>query len=139
MNEGEPDLILADDIGKIKTLLTKLCLAGFNAHILDQCSINRIGKQRSNYKRLIKVVLPTVALRNVILDNAKKLKTFTDLWKYIYIKKDLHPVYLKENKRIYKKLYDMKQNPDNADKEIKVVKGKLLVDGNIVDKNTFFA
>ena len=33
----------------------------------------------------------------------------------------------------------MKQNPDNADKEIKVVKGKLLVDGNIVDKNTFFA
>ena len=61
----------------------------------------------------------------------------TDPWKYIYIKKDLHPVYLKENKRIYKKLYDMKENPDNADKEIKVVKGKLLVDGNIIDKNTF--
>ena len=95
LNEGEPDLILADDIGKIKTLLTKLCLAGFDVHILDRCSINRIGKQRSNYKRLIKVVLPTVALRNVILDNAKKLKTFTDPWKYIYIKKDLHPVYLK--------------------------------------------
>ena len=100
--------------------------------------MTRIGKERPNFKRLLKVRLPTVELRNVILENAKKLKTVSDPWNQVYIKKDLHPVYQKENKRIYKKLYEMKQDPENAGKDIKVVKGQLILDGTVIGKNTFF-
>ena len=85
----------------------------------------------------MKVKLPTGLLKNVILKNSKKFKTSNNPWNKVFIKKDLHPLYLKENKRIYKKLYDLKQLPENVNEEIKVVIGKLFMDGNIIDKNTF--
>ena len=56
------------------------------------------------------------------------------------MKKDLHPVYAKENQRIRKKRYDLATqfSKNNEEKEVKIVKGALQVNGVTVDRNLFF-
>ena len=58
----------------------------------------------------------------------------------MYVKKDLHPVYAKENQRIRKKRYDLATHyaNNNEQKEVKLVNGAIQVDGVTVDKNMFF-
>ena len=55
-------------------------------------------------------------------------------------KKDLHPVYVKENQRIRKRKYELTKlhENDEIEHDIKLIKGKLEVDGIIVDQNMFF-
>ena len=59
-------------------------------------------------------------------------------WCKVFIKKDQHPVYLSENNRLRKKAYTLKKTAGNENKEIKIVKGNLLIDNVTVDKNLFF-
>ena len=56
------------------------------------------------------------------------------------MKKDLHPVYAKENQDIRKKPYDLATqfSKNNEEKEVKIVKGALQVNGVTVDRNLFF-
>ena len=57
--------------------------------------------------------------------------------KYFY-KKDLHPVYITENNRIRKKYCQLKEDPENVGKEIKIENGVHTVNQEAVDINTFF-
>ena len=41
-------------------------------------------------------------MKNEILASAKKLKNCNDPFNKVFVNKDLHPVYLNENKRIKK-------------------------------------
>ena len=109
-----------------------------NVEFFDTLEVHRIGKEKAGIPRLVKVKLPSSAIRNEILNKASTLQRLSEPWSKVYIKKDLHPVYLKENKRQAKKMSDLRNNPDNQNKNIKIVGGKLLVDEVVVDKNTFF-
>ena len=129
---------ISGDKNKLCILLNKLDVADLNDDVLNNIKHSRIGKERPGFHRLIKVELPTSHIRNDILKNTSKLKTLSAPWDKIYIKKDLHPVYLKENQRLYKKMVELKAKDENKEKEVKIMKGKLLVDGVVVDKNTFF-
>ena len=131
--------IITSDKEKLCMLFKKLDIAQLSDDILENLVCNRIGKERPGFHRLVKVELPSIDLRNNILKNAAKLKTLSEVWSKIYIKKDMHPVYIKENRRLYKKMMELKEKPDYENKEVKIMKGKLLVDGIMVDKNTFFA
>ena len=109
------------------------------SHTDDQLGgfeINRIGQQRSNQNRLIKMNVKSKENRKNILEKAPSLKTSQSPWNKIYLKKDLHPVYIKENQRIHKKMKLLKEQ--NAEKTVKIVKGSILVDNVVVDKNMFF-
>ena len=89
-----------------------------------------------NQSRLIKVNVKSKDTRDLILEKAPSLKEKNDLWRKIYVKKDVHPVYSRETSRIYKKMKTLKEQ--NPEKEVKITDGKLMVDGNVVDKNMFF-
>ena len=56
----------------------------------------------------------------------------------VFVKKDQHPVYLEENKRLRKKVGELKRKQGYENKEIKIVDGQLLVDNVSVDRNLFF-
>ena len=102
----------------------------------DNFEYTRIGQSRDNATRLVKVNVKSKIARDKILDKAPTLKGKNELWKKIYVKKDVHPVYSKETSRIYRKMKALKEQ--NPTKEVKIQDGKLMVDGRIVDKNMFF-
>ena len=84
----------------------------------------------------MKVDVKSKIARDKILDKTPSLKGKNELWKKIYVKKDVHPVYSKETSRIYRKMKTLKdQNPT---KEVKIQDGKLMVDGRVIDQNMFF-
>ena len=134
----DPSGPLATDGLKIKAVLSKLQVPELNDNVLNNLTIERIGKVREGHKRLVKVVLPSVKIRNVILDNTKKLKTLAEPWSKVYVNKDLHPVYQQENRRISSRFKELKNDPGNTGKTVALTKGKLLVEGNVVDQNRFF-
>ena len=57
----------------------------------------------------------------------------------VYINKDVHPVYLKENQRIRKKMAELKRTPgfEHETGRVKLENGVLMVDGRQVDQNLF--
>lgn len=105
---------------------------------VESIHIERMGKRNPEltYPRKVKVNVKTKAVRDAILDKAKILNTKNETWKKVYVKKDVHLVYARENQRIYNKRKDLKEK--NPDKDIKIVDGKLLVDEQVVDRNMFF-
>ena len=125
-----------DDKGKVTPLLQKLVLDDYQ--LLENIVVNQIGQAKSDSNRLVKVQLPSTVLQNEILNKASVLKKLPASWSKIYIKKDRHPVYLKENKRISKKMYDLKKDLNNREKNIRIDKGRLVVDGNVIDKKNIF-
>ena len=127
---------LESDDDKVKCLFEIMDVEQDAADPPVQLEMSRIGAPKDNSIRLIKVNMKSKAKRDVILKKAPTLKTKAEGWKKVYIKKDLHPVYTKENKRIYSKMKELKEK--NPTKDIKIDKGKLLVDGKVVDSNTFF-
>ena len=88
--------------------------------------------------RMIKVTFPNTEARNDFVKNSSKLKTASDLWKKVYVRKDQHPVYASENNRLRKKMGDLRRNPANANKVVALKDGKLTIDGNTVHHNLFF-
>ena len=90
------------------------------------------------YLRMINVTLPSTDTRNMVLENTSSLKDLPVPWCKIYINKDLHPVYSRQNKRLRDKMSELKSKPQNKEKNIKIVKGKLMMDDEVVDKNPFF-
>ena len=76
--------------------------------------------------------------RDAIVKKSKDLKQAEDPWKDIYINHDLHPAEVEENKRLRKKKKTLLAQDENKDKEIKIEKGELKVNGEVVDTNIFF-
>ena len=93
----------------------------------------RIGKPRDDLKpRLLKVTLPNKDMRENVMSNSPKIKNLDDPWKYVYINRDSHPVFQKENNRLRQKMNELRKLPEyaeNAKERIKIMKGELKIDG----------
>ena len=127
---------LSSDEEKIKCLFKVMDVDSDVLASADNFECSRIGQSRDNATRLLKVNVKSKITRDKILDKAPSLKEKNELWKKVYVKKDVHPVYSKETSRLYRKKKTLKEQ--NPNKEIKIQDGKLLVDGRTVDKNLFF-
>ena len=127
---------LREEKDKIKRLFQVMGVSGEVVAEIDNFECNRLGQHKENSTRLIKVNVKSKDTRDLILEKAPSLKEKNDLWRKIYVKKDVHPVYSRETSRIYKKMKTLKEQ--NPEKEVKITDGKLMVDGKVVDKNMFF-
>lgn len=100
--------------------------------------IERLGKRNDQYTRSIKLNVLSKENRYNIAKKSKELRTKQIPWNKVYINYDLHPGDLEENKRLRKKKKALQALEENKAKEIKIEKGNLLMDGNIVDSNILF-
>ena len=137
-DEDESGTALDNDNEKMKVIID--AIKGNERFDVDTWTISRIGRARDGSNRAIKIVTTSPDERDKVLSLASKLKTQPETWSKVYLKKDLHPVYAKENQRMRKKKYDLTQQFINNGEqhEVKIVKGQLQVDGNTVDRNLFF-
>ena len=77
---------------------------------LENCHVSRIGKEKPETSRLMKVHLPSTDVRNEILNNAPAFKALPEPWSKVYIKKDLTFIFfqvnwvIEENVRFEKKI-----------------------------------
>ena len=134
--ENEQDGQLKEEKEKIRRLLEVMEVEADVLANVDAFECSRIGQIKENATRLVKVNVGSKVTRDLILQKAPSLKNKNELWGRIYVKKDVHPVYSKETSRIYRKMKSLKEK--NPTKEVKIVDGKLTVDGRTVDKNMFF-
>ena len=102
----------------------------------ETLEVSRIGQPNNSATRLLKVNVQTKEARDSIIGKAKHLKNKSEPWCKIYVKKDVHIVYAKENQRLSSRRKELKEN--NPDSDIRIVDGKLLMDQRVVDRNTFF-
>ena len=82
-----------------------------------------------------------LSVKQTDIDSAKKskeTKNRQDPWNRVYINYDLHPADVEENKRLRKKKKTLLSKDENKNKEIKIERGSLFVDGVIVDSNILF-
>ena len=100
--------------------------------------VRALGRPSDQYARSIKLNVVSRSNRNEIAKKSTELKTKEAPWNKVYLNYDLHPGDLEENKRLRKKKKALQSLEENKDKEIKIEKGNLMVDGNIVDSNILF-
>ena len=127
---------LKGDEEKVKCLFKVMGVGTDVLARVEDYECTRIGQSRDNTTRLVKVNVKSKITRDKILEKAPSLKDKGELWKKIYVKKDVHPVYSKETSRMYRKMKKLKE--ENPTKDIKIQDGKLMVDGRMVDRNLFF-
>ena len=129
---------LQNDVEKVKVLID--LIAGNEHFDVDNWQISRIGQVREGSTRAMKITTTSTEERDKVLPLSSKLKPQPEPWSKVYLKKDLHPVYSKENQRIRKKRYDLQTQftNNNEQHEVKIVRGQLQVDGVTVDRNLFF-
>ena len=101
-------------------------------------TLERLGKPNDRYSRSIKLNVISKANRDSAITKAKDLKDAAEPWNMVYINYDQHPAVVEENKRLRKKKKMLKSLEENKDKEIKIEKGELKVDGIVVDSNILF-
>lgn len=128
----------ADDINKVTALLGLI-----DTTLPYGYEIQRLGavtpNSNSKYVRAIKINVLNKQNRDAILKKAKSLKDAREPWKRVYLNRDEHPVVVQENSRLRKKMNGLKKKEEYKGKNIKIEKGKLKVDGQIVDQNLFFS
>ena len=122
-----------DDKSKLTALFGVM-----SAALPDEAVSNRLGKPDPSYKRKIKVKMPNKVTRDAILRKTKELKEAAEPWKHVYVQSDKHPVVLQEEARLRNKRKTLKSLDENKDKDISIVKGKLMVNAEEVDRNMFF-
>ena len=132
------DEALNDDNEKLKHLLHSIGINDMDAQC-DGFEFSRIGTQTDGRKRVLKINVSSKENRDKICKESKKVKLLPAPWKYVYINKDVHPVYLKENQRIRKKMQELKKVPgfEHESGRVKLENGLLMVDGAVVDQNLF--
>lgn len=103
-------------------------------HFLDAgveiISFCRVGRRLANNARIVKVVTRSVHERNAVLKKCKLLRgrpEFTD----VYIDSDKCFLDRRENDRLRKKVKLLRS--ENPNKQVRLFKGKILVDGDEVD------
>ena len=100
-DNDDNDIILQNDRDKSRHLLLLMRCDLFSDNDLERFEIERIGKRRDEYNHVVKVTLDSTQERNDFIKNSEVLKNHNDPWKSVFVKKkDLHPVYVAENKRI---------------------------------------
>ena len=136
----ETDITINDtpcnnDKSKVTAILDRI-----NCRFEDDFKIERWGKENieRKYPRTILLTVGNKTTRDNILKKSKELKDAGEIFSTIYLKKDLHPVLVQENKRLLKKKKDLLALDINKEKEIKLEKGVVTVDGVEVDRNLFF-
>ena len=127
---------LGSDAEKVQRLFEVMDLDRATISSVETLEMTRIGQQNESMTRLLKVDVNSEATRDKILEKAKELKNKNELWKKVYVKKDVHIVYAKENQRLNNRRKDLREQ--NPNKDIKIFNGKLLVDDRVVDRNMFF-
>ena len=129
---------LVDDETKLESLLHKIGINDIDDEIGDFV-FTRIGAANERKKRLLKVNVGSKELRDKISLETKKIKLLPAPWKSVYINKDVHPVYLKENQRIRKKMQELKKVAgfEHDTGRVKLENGLLTVDAITVDQNLF--
>ena len=104
-------------------------------------NVERIWRQSTNGEtRIAKVVFPDKEKRDKAAEQSSKLKELEEPWKKVYLNRDKHPVYRYENNWLRKKMNDLRKKPEfeeNPRERVKINKGELIVDGSVVDRNTF--
>ena len=82
------------------------------------------------------VTLENTDVKDKILSEAKKLKSAGQLYKKIYIKRDVHPAVRREWKRLYDTLEVEKNKPENVGHSVTIDKRKrqIIRDGQVIDK-----
>ena len=101
-------------------------------------TMERLGKPNDRYSRSIKLNVISKANRDSVITKSKDLKNAAEPWNMVYINYDQHPAVVEENKRLRKKKKMLKNLEENKNKEIKIEKGELKVDGTVVDSNILF-
>ena len=129
---------LADDNAKFTHLLHSIGINDIDA-LIEGFEFARIGTPADGKKRILKINVGTKETRDKICKESKKVKLLPAPWKHVYINKDVHPVYLKENQRIRKKMQELKKVPgfEHESGRVKLENGMLTVDGSMVDQNLF--
>ena len=130
--------IMKSDHEKVSWILDFTKNESFSEEAIGNFQIDRLGEPKIGYNRVLKITLPSAEDRDAFLEEVKTLKNAPEPWSKVYVKKDQHPTYIAENNKLRKKMKLLKSNPDNQNKDIKILKGKLLVDNEEVDGNTFF-
>ena len=136
--EGQVDVqgeTVARDDEKVEKMFNLLEIEG------GPWAVERIGAPTTNGRtRIAKVVFPDKEARDKAAEKSVKLKDLGDPWSRIYLNHDKHSVYRHENNRLRKKMNDYRKKQefqDNPKERVKIVKGELKVDGNVIDRNTF--
>ena len=129
---------MTNDHEKVRWILDCTKNEHFSEEAIGNFQIERLGEAKIGYNRVTKITLPSVEDRDKFLEEVKAMKNAPEPWSKVYIKKDQHPTYIAENNRLRKKMKMLKANPDNRNKEIKILKGKLMMEGVEIDGNTFF-
>ena len=89
---------------------------------------------------MLKVNVSDKVHREAIMAKAPDLRKLGEPLKKVYINRDSHPVYQKENTRLRKEMTLWKQKPgfEHETNRVKLEKGALKVDGITVDRYIFF-
>ena len=116
---------------KVKLVLKK---TGHNDAEIQE--ITRLGKANAERARPTKVILKCPLKRKSILEDAKKLKDAGDVFKKIFVKKDIHPSVRKELYRLREAEKRESEKAENAGKQVKYdhATRTLSVDGMVIDR-----
>ena len=93
--DGAPLDDATNDCDKVKKIWNAASIT------TEMKSLRRLGRPDSNKKRPILVVVPSRGDRDSVLEKAKELNDAGEVYKYIYIKKDIHPSVREEWKRLH--------------------------------------
>ena len=135
---SENDIVDGENVCKDDATKLRAIFGCIGSQIPEGSTWIRIGKQKDGYHRPVKMTLRNKGERDSVKEKAKALKVSAAPWNNIYINKDLSPAVVAENNRLRLKMKKLKQLDENKDKEVKIEKGELKVNGNVVDKNMFF-
>ena len=91
----------------------------------------RIGRESGDHPRKVKISMKLRVDRNNLLRNARQLRTYPNGGKSLFLDADRPFLDRKEGARLRAKSRDLRN--EHPDKEIMIKKGKLLVDGLVVD------
>ena len=131
--------VAESDLDKVNLLLSTIGLA--DDQIQDDTCLSRIGRPSDNGRpRMLQIVCNSNETRERIVKSSPKLKEKGGQLLKIFINRDSHPVYQKENARLRHRLAKIRQNEREKDNECdaKIVKGKLVWNDKIIDQNLFF-
>ena len=127
---------LSNDVEKVERLFNVMEIDPTTIASVDTLEMSRIGQQNNSMTRLLKINVNSKTSRDAILEKAKLLKNKNEPWKRVYVKKDVHIVYAKENQRLNNRRKELREKNPNSD--VKILDGKLLLDDRVIDKNMFF-
>ena len=100
--------------------------------------MERLGKPNDRYSRSIKLNVVSKVNRDSVITRSKELKNANEPWNAVYINYDQHPAVVEEDKRLRKKKKTLQNLEENREKDIRIEKGELKVDGVVVDSNILF-